>query len=108
MILAIQKCISLQKGFICTPYNAWYAAEVEKDLQRSKSCRCQNFPKIGPYKRVACKMDTRAWLYEHMRKRPEIITKRFGAVAINKACVNTRAYVTRVNNPFRSEEYVVA
>ena len=43
-----------------------------------------------------------------MRKRLEIITNGFEAASINEACVNARAYMTRVKNPFRSDEYVVA
>ena len=43
-----------------------------------------------------------------MRERPEIITNGFEAAGINEAFVNARAYVTRVDNPFRSDEYVVA
>ena len=47
-------------------------------------------------------------LYEHMRKRPEIMTKEFEAASINNSCVNARVCVTGINNLFRSEEYVVA
>ena len=43
-----------------------------------------------------------------MRKRPEIVTSWFEAAGINEACVNARAYVTRAENPFHSDEYVVA
>ena len=43
-----------------------------------------------------------------MRNRPEMITNGFEAAGINEAFVNARKYVTRVENPFRSEEYVVA
>ena len=46
-------------------------------------------------------------LREHMRKRPEIITDAFEAAGIDEACVNACIYVTRVQNPFRSDEYVV-
>ena len=43
-----------------------------------------------------------------MRKRPEVIKYGFEAAGINEACVNARAFVTRVYNPLRSEEYVLA
>ena len=50
-------------------------------------------------------MDTWAvWTYE---EETETITNGFEAVGINKACLNVRTYVTRVENPFPSDDYVV-
>ena len=42
-----------------------------------------------------------------MRKSQEIMTNGFDAAGINQACVYARAYVTRVENSFRSDEYVI-
>ena len=39
-------------------------------------------------------------LYEHTRKRPEMVTNGFEAAGINKASVNARTYV-------KSDEFVV-
>ena len=36
------------------------------------------------------------------------MTNGFEAVGINEACVSARAYVARVENPVRSDKYVVA
>ena len=47
-------------------------------------------------------------IHDHMRKRLEVITNGFEAAGINEACVNVCIYVTRVQNPFCSEECVEA
>ena len=47
-------------------------------------------------------------LYQHIRKKPEIITNGFEAAGIKEACLNARTYATRVENPFRRDGYVVA
>ena len=51
-------------------------------------------------------MDTRAlWTYEEETENDK---NGFESAGINEACINARTYVTRVENPFRSDEYVVA
>ena len=95
------------KGFISRRYNTWYATEVEKQLRDGVSPADVKISlRLTRIKELHAK-----WiyeLYEHMKERPEIITNGFEAAGINEAFVNARAYVTRVDNPFRSDEYVVA
>ena len=94
------------KDFISARYNTWYAAEVETQLRDGVSpADVKISMKLTRIKELHAK-----WiheLYDHMRKSPDIITNGFSAAGIHEACLNARTYVTRVDNPFRSNEYVI-
>ena len=76
-------------------------AEVEKQLRdESSPPEVKISRRLTRIKKLHAKWINK--LYEHMMKRPEIITNNFEAAGINEVCVNARTYMTRVKNPFRS------
>ena len=93
------------KVFLSEKCNHWYADEVSKQLRRN----------INPadvklsLKLTHIKVLHARWindLYHHLIGRKDIIINGFSKAGITEADRNAQEIVTRIENPFHSDEYI--